>query len=1016
MNKFFFGLWLALFPVLVMADSTTSTMSFTPPTTDFSVAFLANIFGVVDGVLHGTGSQIMGAIFTVFNAAVLALGGIVIMYTLLIGTMNTAHEGEMLGKKWSSIWIPIRATVGLALLIPKTTGYCLMQIFVMWVVVQGIGAADKVWNAALNYLNRGGVIIQATMSSATSTAADGGHIVTGAQAILTGEVCMLGIQKQLETVRQNYLDQLNASGSSTSSSGESTNSIPVAAGATGPCAGIPTPCTTTASCQMQSFCNTAVPSFLTTVDAVAFENKSPNQTTAYQLPMPNFDSTSIYSNLNGICGLISWNPITSTPTTTTNTTTDSNGNTVKVTTAVTPESTTTTTTTYDSSGAMVGEPVVVVSQGSDTTLSATDWASVNISRATAIQQMYIDLGMVAQSMISNDPQITTSTGTSTAPAYPQATSVFGVPYLSSGGPCQTTSSACSLWQGDTGSDGVMSSAIFHGSEFQNSIADYNAIMAPTVNLLNENASASNQNNARAFIATAEADGWLTAGSYFFDLVNLNGNAVPTTSTTDTNTGLETSKTPGNLLAPFTNVSGSTCDSTLSASSYPMLCTLLNGNTSYAQAVIDLLGTPVSANISTDTKALAGSAAATTYGFITNSMIIQIPGGQPGLIPPTFAMNFNFKIDQAIFSLPPVNIACGPKIFGWCGGQAIASALYNSVVKPIFSFFMNQLVSVENLIIETILVVPLSLMQQLFQTQVAYLQQPGVNPIVALASMGAGYINAAANLWLDIINLNLLTLGMATPLIALCLPLIVGWMGVMVGVGFLTAYYVPFIPYMIFTFGVIAWLMAVIEAMVAAPIVALGVTHPEGEGVLGKAEQAIMILMNVFLRPSMMIIGYIAAIALTYVGVWIINTGFGHVAGFLQGSSSASSSTLTTSTGTSYTNWAGMFGMFFSVLIYTSLYLTVVEKAFNLIYLLPDHVLRWIGGQAESVGQETAQWGEATKGKVEKGSEATQKAQGQIAKSAQGAATELAGAVTSAVSKAKPKGGEVEAESGGGEGG
>ena len=86
-----------LFPMLAAADS---SLNFTPPSTDYSVIFLGNLFGVVDGVLHGTGSQIMGAMFGVFNAAVLALGGIVVMYTLIVGTMNTAHEGQMLGQKW----------------------------------------------------------------------------------------------------------------------------------------------------------------------------------------------------------------------------------------------------------------------------------------------------------------------------------------------------------------------------------------------------------------------------------------------------------------------------------------------------------------------------------------------------------------------------------------------------------------------------------------------------------------------------------------------------------------------------------------------------------------------------------------------------------------------------------------------------------------------------------------------------------------------------------------------------
>ena len=124
MKKIWIFLWMLFSPTLVFAGD--GSLSFTPPSTDYSVIFLGNIFGVVDGVLHGTGSQIMGEMFGVFNAAVLALGGIVVMYTLIVGTMNTAQEGQMLGQKWSSIWIPVRATIGLAFLIPKSSGYCLM--------------------------------------------------------------------------------------------------------------------------------------------------------------------------------------------------------------------------------------------------------------------------------------------------------------------------------------------------------------------------------------------------------------------------------------------------------------------------------------------------------------------------------------------------------------------------------------------------------------------------------------------------------------------------------------------------------------------------------------------------------------------------------------------------------------------------------------------------------------------------------------------------------------------------
>ncbi|HAT1773659.1 TPA: DotA/TraY family protein, partial [Legionella pneumophila] len=253
---------------------------------------------------------------------------------------------------------------------------------------------------------------------------------------------------------------------------------------------------------------------------------------------------------------------------------------------------------------------------------------------------------------------------------------------------------------------------------------------------------------------------------------------------------------------------------------------------------------------------------------------------------------------------------------------------------------------------------------------------------------------SGTLWLTLLNMAVVSsliplFGIFIfALIMMAMPLLMAWIGTMVSIGFVTAYYIPVLPYMIFTFGSFAWLIAVIEAMVAAPIVALGVTHPEGNEAFGKGEFAIMILVNVFLRPSLMIIGYIAAIALSYVGVWILNAGFDHAISYIQSDQGKDTSgkgwggfktdtsqwdnfkdKLTgdyqsTALEGGYTGWAGVYAFFFSILIYTSMYLIIVQKAFTLIAHLPDKVLRWIGGSPESFGQETMQWGEEAKGKVQ----------------------------------------------------
>ncbi|MDP1603075.1 MAG: type IVB secretion system protein DotA [Legionella sp.] len=976
MKKLLFSLLFSLFPILAQA-TTGGSLSFAPPLTDVSVVFLGNIFGIVDGVLHGTGSQIMGNIFAVFNAAVLALGGIVIMYTLIVSTVNTAHEGQMLGQKWSSLWVPVRATLGLGLLIPKASGYCLMQIFVMWVVVQGVGAADKVWDAALNYLNRGGVIVQQQINPITSIMGGGYSVTSGAATMLYGQICMLGLETALTTQRQGYM---NSKGKGAGPCAEtSSGTLP-----------------STTSSVMASFCNTPVQDFIGSVNAVIYQTNNPLQST-FKLPMPNFDSSSPYAALNGICGTISWNALDTT------------------------------------------------TLGNITSLNKGNLETAKLSRAIAVQQMYSLLSSLAGIIVLNDPQLTgfsTSGNTSSAsnpPFAPFAQEQFGVPFSSSGSICPAneklgdSSSTCVSWGADASGN---SAPIFSGSEFQNAVGAYNAVMLPTLNLLSQASSSTNANEQRAFISSASSQGWMLAGSYFFSLASINS-ANTTTATvgtpTDTNSGLGSStfaiQTPQNAF-----------DSNKCQGDYAALCTWFNGDVTKVNQVKSMIdGSPnatvTAPPIPTSSQAsstvtlspITGPGSSTGYGLVNNELMVVLPG-QAGTAPPKFVMNLIPDMGKPNISLPTLNFACGSVTVIWpfkfCLIQWVAEAMYNYIFVPIFNFFLGLVTGVINTVVMAFMALPLLGMAQIFQYGVGYITQPNVNPIIALANMGVNYINFAADLWIYLLGITIMTMFLGPfgivimAILAMSMPLLLAWLGTMVAIGFTTAYFIPFLPYMIFTFGSIAWLMAVIEAMVAAPIVALGITHPEGEGPFGKGEQAIMILMNVFLRPALMIIGYIAGIILSYVGVWVINAGFANVLPFIQGPSSEgglfsgfnigmnfSGPTQTqVQTTTGYTGWAGVYGFFFSILIYTTMYLTVVQKAFTLITTLPDKVLRWIGGQPESVGQEASQWGDEGKKQVEGAGTQTEKAQQQTGK-------QLTGYGTDAISSLKGSGPQASAESG-----
>src|SRR5688572_20342112 len=112
---------------------------------DQSILFLGQIFGNVGAGLSGTGPTLLANMFKTFNTILLVVGVIFVVYTTVMGVIATAHEGEFMGKKWNSIWIPLRMIMGIVALVPTKSGYCAIQVVIIWLVVQGIGAADMVW-------------------------------------------------------------------------------------------------------------------------------------------------------------------------------------------------------------------------------------------------------------------------------------------------------------------------------------------------------------------------------------------------------------------------------------------------------------------------------------------------------------------------------------------------------------------------------------------------------------------------------------------------------------------------------------------------------------------------------------------------------------------------------------------------------------------------------------------------------------------------------------------------------
>lgn len=187
---------LSIFIFLMLVGSVAhaeGSLLFTPVSGDISMKVLSQLFGKLfetasGGAFSGGNDPIISAIMT-FNGAVLIVGGILAGYTILLGVIGTAHDGEMLGKQLSSAFVPIRYTAGVALVLPVIGGYNIMQLLVAFLVMNGVGLADNVW---ISYAQQPVAATNTTMLLSNKE-----KVVTMAENLYKIEYCMLMEKKAI---------------------------------------------------------------------------------------------------------------------------------------------------------------------------------------------------------------------------------------------------------------------------------------------------------------------------------------------------------------------------------------------------------------------------------------------------------------------------------------------------------------------------------------------------------------------------------------------------------------------------------------------------------------------------------------------------------------------------------------------------------------------------------------------------------------------------------------------------
>lgn len=141
-------------------------------------------------------------------------------------------------------------------------------------------------------------------------------------------------------------------------------------------------------------------------------------------------------------------------------------------------------------------------------------------------------------------------------------------------------------------------------------------------------------------------------------------------------------------------------------------------------------------------------------------------------------------------------------------------------------------------------------------------------------------------------------------------------------------FLPLVPLMVIFFSFIGWVLLIVEAMLASPLIALGLAHPNSQQFLGASDQVLMMLLLVSLRPILIVIAIFFAGVISYAGIYFLNEGMVHLLGAL-GMDNAE-------TGADVAIFVA------SMLIYSYIAFMVIVQVFSMVGSLPDKISAWVG--------------------------------------------------------------------------
>lgn len=178
-------------------------------------------------------------------------------------------------------------------------------------------------------------------------------------------------------------------------------------------------------------------------------------------------------------------------------------------------------------------------------------------------------------------------------------------------------------------------------------------------------------------------------------------------------------------------------------------------------------------------------------------------------------------------------------------------------------------------------------------------------------------------------------------------------------GFMLFYLLPFMPFLYFFFAVGGWVKGVFEAMLGLPLWALAHLRIDGDGLPGSGgTYGYFLVLEIFLRPFIIVMGFLASITFFSAMVKVLNDIFHLVVTNVTSSDpersekgcSAPDSTGLDMTGLDDFARGTVDEIFFTVL-YVILVYMIGMSSFKLIDSIPNNILRWMGQSVKSFNDE-----------------------------------------------------------------